>query len=234
MNRRQVLLSCGLTVVLLGGCSSWNPLAMRSQSPEEKAKERQKKRNTAGSLVGDVASPMGMFPVNIEAVGWVTGLHGTGSDPEPSPQRTMLVEEMQRRGVENPNALLASHNASLVLVHAVLRPGIQKGDHFDVELRVPGRSETTSLRGGYLLETRLMDTAVLNDGMLHKNRERGVAQGPVLVDPTAQASERRGPPAPQTRADPGRRHLLHLPLLGIGAEAGAPGTPWSACAWRTP
>ena len=125
-----------------------------------------------------------MFPVRIEAVGWVTGLHGTGSDPEPSPQRAVLVEEMQRRGVDNPNTLLASRNASMVLLRAVLRPGIQKGDHFDVEVRTPGRSETTSLRGGYLLETRLAELAVLGDGMIHNGRERGVAQGPILVDPT--------------------------------------------------
>jgi flagellar basal body P-ring protein FlgI len=188
MNRRRIVLGWALVLVILGGCSTWNPLATRSQSPEEKAKERQKRRDTRGQLVGDVASPMGMFPVNIEAVGWVTGLHATGSDPEPSPQRAVLIEEMQRRGVENPNALLASHNASLVLVRGVLRPGIQKGDHFDVEVRVPGRSETTSLRGGYLLETRLTETRVMNDGMIHNGHEMGAAQGPILVDPTATAN----------------------------------------------
>ena len=71
-----------------------------------------------------------MFPVHVENIGWVTGLRGTGSDPEPSPQRSVLVEEMQRRGVANPNTLLASHNASMVLVARRYRPGIQKGDHF--------------------------------------------------------------------------------------------------------
>ncbi len=192
MNRRQILVGCGLGLLFLGGCSTWNPLATRSQSPEEKAKDRQKRRDTRGQLVGDVASPMGMFPVPIEAVGWVTGLHGTGSDPEPSPQRAVLIEEMQRRGVENPNALLASHNASLVLVRGVLRPGIQKGDHFDIEVRVPGRSETTSLRGGYLLETRLTETRLMKeDGMIHSGRDMGAAQGPILVDPTATASNAR-------------------------------------------
>ncbi len=110
-------------------------------------------------LVGDLAVPFGLFPVKVEAVGLVTGLHGTGSDPEPSPQRSMLMEEMQRRGVKNPNALLASRDVSLVMVRGILRPGMQKGDRFDVEVRIPGRSETTSLRGGYLLETRLTDMA---------------------------------------------------------------------------
>ncbi len=125
-----------------------------------------------------------MFPVKIEAIGLVTGLHGTGSDPEPSPQRAMLMAELQRRGVDEPNRLLASRNVSLVVVRGVLRPGIQKGDHFDVELRIPARSETTSLRGGFLLETRLSDMAVLNDRVFD-GKPRGIAQGPLLVDPSA-------------------------------------------------
>ena len=134
--------------------------------------------------VGDLAIPFGMFPVKLEAVGLVSGLHGTGSDPEPSPQRAMLMAEMQRRGVENPNQLLATRNYSLVLVRGFLRPGTQKGDHFDVELRVKDRSETTSLRGGYLLETRLSDMAVIY-GKVLDGKVRGIAQGPVLVDPSA-------------------------------------------------
>jgi flagellar basal body P-ring protein FlgI len=195
MNRRQILLACMVGLLAVGGCSTWNPLAaLRSDSPEKVAQETKKKRNTHGLSVGDVAAAFGMFPVRVEAVGWVTGLHGTGCDPEPSPQRAVLLEEMQRRGVANPNSWLASRNASLVLVRGTLRPGIQKGDHFDVEVRVTGRSETTSLRGGYLMETRLSDMAVLGDGMVHNGRERGIAQGPLLVDPLANAKNEKDRP----------------------------------------
>ena len=144
-----------------------------------------------------------MFPVKVEAVGLVSGLHGTGSDPEPSPQRAMLMAEMQRRGVENPNHLLATRNYSLVLVRGFLRPGMQKGDHFDVELRVKDRSETTSLRGGYLLETRLSDMAVIY-GKVLDGKVRGIAQGPVLVDPSATEKAQQRAVGPRRRA--GRRH----------------------------
>jgi len=114
----------------------------------------------AAPTVGDLAIPFGMFPVKLEAVGLVSGLHGTGSDPEPSPQRAMLIAEMQRRNVENPNQLLAT--ALFAGARARLpAPGTQKGDRFDVEVRVKDRSETPSLRGGYLLETRLSDLAVI-------------------------------------------------------------------------
>ena len=57
--------------------------------------------------------------VKVEAVSLVTGLAGTGSDPPPSPQRAALLDEMNRRGVENPNDVLASPNTSLVLVRAL-------------------------------------------------------------------------------------------------------------------
>jgi flagellar basal body P-ring protein FlgI len=160
-------------------------MTMRSQSPEEtKPVEHETK------LIGDLAVPFGLYPVRVEAVGLVSGLSGTGSDPAPSPQRSVLLSEMQTRGVTNPNAVLASGNTSLVLIQGVLRPGIQKGDTFDVELRVPGQNETTSLRGGYLLETRLREMAVL-DSQVHEGKLLALAEGPVMVDPLADAKSDR-------------------------------------------
>ena len=96
----------------------------------------------------------------------------------------MLMAEMQRRGVENPNDLLATRNYSLVLVRGFLRPGIQKGDHFDVELGDQRPQRINDVRGGYLLETRLSDMAVIY-GKVPDGEVRGIAQGPVLVDPSA-------------------------------------------------
>ena len=92
--------------------------------------------------------------------------------------------EMKRREVANPNEILSSKNTSMVLVRAFLRPGIQEGDRFDVEVRVPSGSETTSLRNGWLLSTRLCEMAVL-DQQIHEGHVLGIAEGPVLVDPTA-------------------------------------------------
>ncbi len=176
MKRRPFLLLCASS--LLTGCSTWSLFSpSTSKVPSETADDRP-------HTVGDLAVPYGMFPVKIEAVGLVSGLRGTGSDPEPSPQRAMLIDEMKRRKVEDPNNLLATRNFSLVLVRGLLQPGIQKGDRFDVELQVKDRSETTSLRGGYLLETRLSDVAVIY-GRVLDGKVRGIAQGPVLVDPSA-------------------------------------------------
>ncbi len=157
MKRRHfLLLASGIAVPAIGGCSWFNDLTMRSQSPDDPEPPTPSTR-----LVGDIAVPFNVQPTRVNAVGLVTGLHGTGSDPDPSPERDALLEEMQTRGVINPNSILTSGDVSVVLLQGILRAGIQQGEHFDVEVRVPMRSETTSLRGGYLLEARLTESAVL-------------------------------------------------------------------------
>jgi flagellar basal body P-ring protein FlgI len=138
--------------------------------------------------VSEYTHPYGMNFVKLEGVSLVTGLRGTGSDPPPNNQRALLLAEMNRRGVDNPNELLASGNVSLVLVRAFLRPGIQEGDRFDVEVRVPTQSETTSVRNGWLLSTRLTELAVLGE-QIREGHLLGLAEGPVLVDPSADPEE---------------------------------------------
>ena len=171
-----ILLSAAL---IAGGCSAWHGLVLPSQSPEKPEDETAEAR-----LVGDLAAPFNANPITIENVSLVTGLKGTGSDPRPSSLRDSLVAEMHKRGVTSPNALLGSKDASLVMVRAVLRPGIQRGDRFDVEVRLPPASETTTLRGGYLLATELKQLALMSDWRIHEGHVYGVAEGPVLVDPS--------------------------------------------------
>jgi flagellar basal body P-ring protein FlgI len=187
-DRRLFLrLAAGLTTAGLaaGGCAALPPI-FRSQSPED----AEDSITSSVRLVGDFAQAVGGFPLTVEAVGLVTGLPGTGSDPPNSPQRSALIEEMEKRGVPYPNKILASKETEMVLVRAFLRPGIQKGDHFDIELRVPSRSECTSLRGGWLMETRLKQFAEVKNQIL-EGRILALAEGPVLVDPSAEGERDR-------------------------------------------
>ena len=73
-----------------------------------------------------MAVPYGMHPIKVEAVGLVTGLPGTGSDPEPSPQRDELLGEMKAYGVSSPNQVLSSGTASLVLGADIYAPGFSR------------------------------------------------------------------------------------------------------------
>jgi hypothetical protein len=132
-------------------------------------------------LIKDVSVPWGLNHIALEGVGLVTGLDKTGSDPPPSPQRTALISDMQTYDVKNPNMVLSSPDTSLVLVRGFLPPGVQRGDQYDVEVRVPSKSETTSLRGGWLMRARLREMAVL-DHSLHTGHVEGLAEGHVLID----------------------------------------------------
>ena len=175
MMRRVISLL--VVLFLVAGCSLWFN-HKKGQSLLEPVETKTPR------LVGDLAVSYGLHPITVEAIGLVTGLNGTGSDPLPSPERQFLMAEMQRRGVQNPNRVLASKNTALVMVRGYLRPGIQKGESFDVEVRVPSRSETTSLRGGTLLEVPLREMMVLR-GALREGHVLAKAAGPVLVDPSA-------------------------------------------------
>jgi flagellar basal body P-ring protein FlgI len=158
---------------------------LRQQSPEPQLSDSDSPLTT---LVGDLAHPYGMEYIKLEAVALMTGLQGTGEDPPPSPQRAALLGEMNRREVKRPNQILASPNTALVLVRGLLRPGIEAGEQFDIEVRTPSRSNTSSLRGGQLLETRLTEMAVLG-GQIRQGHLMAIAEGPMLVDPTADSPE---------------------------------------------
>src|SRR5690606_14135981 len=106
--------------------------------------------------------------------------------PPATPQRAALLSEMKQRQVENPNAVLSSLDTAIVNVRAFIRPGAREGDRIDVEVRVPSRSETTSLRGGWMLPSRMTPLAVLG-GQIHSGHVLAVAEGPILVDPLADA-----------------------------------------------
>jgi flagellar basal body P-ring protein FlgI len=168
-------LICGL--LSLCGCAA---PALRSQSPEEFSEVLESKTR----LVGDVARPFGNEYVKVESVALVTGLDNTGEDPAPSTQRAALLHELQTIGVQNPNQLLASPTTAMVLVRGFLPPGVRKGDKLDLEVQVPQGSETTSLRNGWLMETRLAQMAVLG-GAIREGQSLATGEGPVLVDPSA-------------------------------------------------
>ena len=168
--------------LLLAALTGCNGLSIRSQSPEDEIVIESNKRK----LIGDVAVPFGLYPIMVERPGLVTNLPGTGSDPPPSPERALIVDEMQKRGIPNPNQILALPTTDVVFIRGYLRPGIQKGDAFDLEVRVPTRSENTGLRGGWLMETELTELAS-GGGQVRTGKPIAKAQGPILTDPTADA-----------------------------------------------
>lgn len=175
--RRALVTWAGLGTLAIGCAGP----AIRSQSPEVAALIGME---SDIRLVGDYAAAWGTHPQRVERAALVTGLPGTGSDPPPGSQRAMLMTDMQARGVVEPNKLLASPTTSLVWVHGFLPPGVRKGDRFDVMVEVPADNDTASLHGGWLMETRLAEMAVLGN-RVRDGHVRAVAEGPLLVDPVS-------------------------------------------------
>jgi hypothetical protein len=169
----SLILVSALTTV--SGCQS--PL-FRGQSPDI---EPLVEEDESLPLVGDLTTPSGMHPIALHGVGLVARLADTGSDPPPSVERDVLLDEMHTHDTANSQQVLASKKTSLVIVRGYLPPGVQKGDRFDIEVVCPANSETTSLQGGWLFQSRMREMAVLNNSV-HRGDIDGLAGGDVLVD----------------------------------------------------
>ena len=166
------LIAVSLCLVGSVGCTSF--MRQPKEAPENVQVD-------VPETVGQTTRPHGLGSVAVESYALVTGLAGTGSDPPPSQQRHLLLEEMKKRKVNDPNSWLADGNTALVLVRAHLPPGVRKGDPVDIEVRVPSRSKTTSLEGGWLMETRLKEVAILGREV-RSGHVRCLAEGPVLAE----------------------------------------------------
>lgn len=184
------LLFCGPVV----GCQKFKLL--RSQSPdkheEEEAEDGKKGKDkdpdkefetkVETPLVGDFTAFTGMNWVVLEGVGLVVGLDGTGGDPPPSIYREALVNDMRKRDIQDPESILRSPNTALVKIRAYLPPLVRKGEAFDVEsVMVVEGDKTTSLNGGWLLETELYEAAVVQGHGVMKGHVMARAKGPILV-----------------------------------------------------
>lgn len=177
----SILCVAATACVIAAGCAG---PAIRSQSPEVAALVT---LEADTKLVGDYTAPWGLNPQRIERAALVTSLSDSGCDPPPGLQRQQLMADMQARGVVEPNKLLASKSTALVWVHAYLPPGVRKGDRFDMYVEVPPDNDTTSLDGGWLMETRLAEMAVLGN-KVRDGHVLGIAEGPLLVDPVSQGT----------------------------------------------
>lgn len=105
--------------------------------------------------IGDITGISNAEPIPVSGVGLVVDLEGTGGSAPPGGFRSMLEAHLHKLKVGNVKELLSSKDASMVLVSGMIPPGANKNDPIDVEITLPPNSTTTSLRGGYLLETSL-------------------------------------------------------------------------------
>ena len=165
-NRREALAALASAALLAGADTPKVKLA--STAPKQT------------DMIGDWAIVVAQRTQQVEGVGLVVGLNGTGSDPETGPYRENLLEQMRKAGVDSPSKILASPNTSLVLVKATIPPGISPADPLDVRVELTPNSGTTSLEGGFLMRTTLREVLVTNTD-IKEGSPLGSAYGPVMI-----------------------------------------------------
>jgi len=181
----------GLTIVLAAAClAGCQDLMSRMNADPKEAALKKGDENAAAALqgkeghsklLGDYIKVSGYNWVVLEGVALVVGLDGTGEDPPASPLRAMLLEDMRRRKVEDPQTLLRSLDTTMVIVRAFLPPLIKKGETFDVEITLPDGSKTTSLAGGFVMECDLKEHAYVQGGGTREGKLMAKASGPILL-----------------------------------------------------
>jgi len=132
-------------------------------------------------LLSEYIGMQGNGLVTLKGVGLVTGLNGQGGDPAPSGLRTQLQNEMARRGVKEANKILSSPDTAMVVVIAYLPTMVRKGQKFDVRVVLPPDARAQSLKGGWLLETRLFEEHTVDNQVSLRPQEYAVAGGAVLT-----------------------------------------------------
>lgn len=175
--RWRVVAIGALALVGTLGCQS---VMWRGQDEDSSEPTATRKSSADTKYIGDATAVWGMNFAKIENICLVTQLKGTGSDPPPSGQRERLIKEMQSHQVQNAAKILASKTTSMAIVAANLPPGIRKGDRFDVYVEVMPNSETTSLRGGFIMPTHLRSKEVI-ERKVREGRDAALAKGRILV-----------------------------------------------------
>jgi hypothetical protein len=110
--------------------------------------------------IGDYAAEFdNATDLAVVGYGLVTGLDGTGGSTPPCDARTAVLERLKRAKEENPAAILDSPDNAVVIVTAIVKPGVRRDELVDVCVTLPDGSRVKSLRGGILLPTPLMNFA---------------------------------------------------------------------------
>ena len=160
------LVAAAATLSVAAGCASiggslaeieWpsNPFDKTAQANLDDAEDEEETTR----LVGRYVSLTGSKAIVLQGVGLVTGLNNTGGDLPPSNHRRIILEDMKRRRVANPNQILQHPTTAVVNVRVYVPPLAEKGEQLDVEVNLPEGSEATSLSGGMLQECHLYETA---------------------------------------------------------------------------
>ncbi len=151
--------------------------AAKQQEAVRQADEARRKAIMDAELNGievrvkDVARFRGVRANQIQGIGLIVGLNGTGDTKNTPFTATLLANAMREKTIIDPKQLKAK-NVAVVFVTAELPAFASPGNRIDISVQSAG--DATSLQGGYLLRTPL-------HGPADAETAYAVAMGPVSI-----------------------------------------------------
>lgn len=198
---------------MVGGCSSWTFRKKEEQYQKEMRLMKEKLRDPdRPRLVGEVATPLGLTIRRLDALALVSNLAGTGGSVEPGPQRDMILNEMRRRDVLNPDSLLDAPSTALAKVRIFSVPGEIKSDNLDILVECSTSCNAKDLRDGYVLPTDFREYMLVG-GRNRSSGELATGNGEVVVFPASMAEGDKVNPLRGVVIGGGK--LKDVPKLGI-------------------
>lgn len=128
-------------------------------------------QNGVSVRIKDVARFRGVRANQLQGIGLIVGLGGTGDTKNTPFTATLLANAMKEKTLVDPK-VLKSKNVAVVFVTAELPAFASPGNRIDVTVQSAG--DATSLQGGYLLRTPLF-------GPADNENAYAVAMGPVSI-----------------------------------------------------
>jgi hypothetical protein len=215
---------CLVFVVLCAGLSSgcfspWfrpkaderDGLNPRREAIREKLTSEQRPR-----IINQIGRERQLSLSRIENIALVTSLQGSGGTVSASQPREKLLDDMGRNNVHQPNRLLDDESTAMVVAFATIPPAARANSRLDASVRLSQHANATSLEGGWLMETSLVEMSRLGGRVREGFRVAKVA-GPLVT--RAQVTGDEDPQAQVDAVVVGGTRLLKGRDLGIGIES---------------
>lgn len=163
----------GLFCLSLTGC----------QSSDVKSGDGIEKPEDINATVGSISDIYQAGATEVRGFGVVANLAGTGSSECPEDLRKKLIKQIKTEMVDrqsiNPDAFINSKNTAVVEVYGLIPEIASKGDSFDLRVAPLSNTQTTSLSGGHLYTTNLVEHSnIINFSMYLKTL--AYAEGPIF------------------------------------------------------
>jgi hypothetical protein len=213
--RLRIFVSAALLACLVPslGCQSWTT---RKKEEKHEKEVRLMKEKLADPdrprLAGEIATPLGLTVRRYDAIGLISNLPGTGGVVSPSTQREMMLSEMRRHEVLNPEAVIDSPSTAIAKVRVFVNPCDTKSDNLDVLIECSDECNATDLQDGYLMPTMLREYMLL-DGKNRSSNDKTSASGEFVAIPASFSNEEKFNPLRGVVIGGGK--LLEPPKLGI-------------------